>query len=293
MIGFLSDVLQLSLKATPDMKTDNRTIVKSNPLIMARHQTLSANTNRLWNCILLALVARDKIDFDKVLTVSADDLALFCGVKKKNGYVALQRAAEELQQSMVMLEQAPDGTLLPDGYAMVGYVEMGVYRAKKGIVEFKLNSTILKYLAGDLKRFTHLRPRYMLALRTRVGAILYEHLKMNIPNKGGVISHGKHTTLTFELQEFKEIIGMVGQYKKFYEFKRKVIFEAMDDINKHTDFNVAMADVPHRITVVEITFHYEMGPPQVKESFAGGYFGGASPDPDSVIEMAHKAFQKL
>lgn len=275
------------------MKIDKRTIVKSRPLVMGRHQSLGVNTGRLWNYLLLQILAAEKIDPNQIFIAKADDFAVYCGVSKRAGYLALQRAAEELQHATVMVEYDVDGKLLPDGYDLIGYIQRGGYRAGRGLVEFKLNASVLKYLAGDLIRFVHLKPRYMLALITRYGPILYEHLKMNVFNKSGDVSINKPAEYKVDIHDFRDYMGVVGRYKKHNDLLSCVINKAMGDINLHTDFHVQVERQTRGIAATELFFTYWSEPPQSKYKFAGGQFGDAAPDSNAVQKMALQALKKL
>ena len=205
----------------------NGDIVKSNALIEAVYNPGSVYQMRLLMAALMQVKAKEITDPDIVYTVTANTLADITGTSARGNYQELKNAADDLLNTVVTIEDNPNGQRGRPSRTKINLVGACEYFDGEGKVELVFTKQILPYVSNLRKRFTQYQAKYVMPMRSSYGIRLYELCLQWLGDER-----------EFEVQEFRRMFGLENKYKKLAEIKRRVIQPALDDINKHSDIRV-------------------------------------------------------
>ena len=202
-------------------------VVKSNALVKASYRPASLWQMRLLIACLVQIKAKEKLSHRQTFSVYATALAELTGSAAKTSYRKLSRAADELMDMHIRVDFKPDGELRKRHLRKINVVSQCDYVEKEGRVALQFTHSIIPYISDLSERFTKIKAEYLMPMRSVYGHRLYELCLMYLgPSR------------EFEVDEFRDIMGLGDKYPRVEMLRHKVIIPAMADVNKYTDIRL-------------------------------------------------------
>lgn len=221
-------------------------IVKSNALIEASYKPSSLYQMRLLIAALSQIKAGEKLSYKKEFTITAGGLAEMTGTTIRANYRHLARAADELMEMIITVPYRPNGDerrLVKRRINVVGQCD---YIEKEGCVKLEFTPQIIPYISALASHFTVYKAQYVMSMKSGYSIRLYELCLQWL---------GFGSEREFEVDEFKEKMGLSDKYGSVGFLNRDVIKPAIKEINKHTNIHVKLGQrkAGRRITHLQFT----------------------------------------
>ena len=235
-------------------KTESALVVKSNRLIEASYR-LDIVEQRL---ILMAIhEARETglgITSNNFLSIRADEYAMTFGLDPKITYSQLKNAAKTLFHRYVVLhdihpETGRNRTIEARWVSSVAYVE------GSGLVQLKFGDDVVPYITRLEEKFTSYKIKSISKMTSTYAIRLYE-LLMQWKNSG---------VREIDLEKFKQILQVEGQYPALKDFKNRVLDLAITQINQFSDLDVSYENIKLGRKVTGFMFFFGEKPPKKAE----------------------------
>ncbi len=127
------------------------------------------------------------------------------------------------------------------------YLSSAEHVEGSGTITVTMEKKLKPYLI-QLKAFTQFQLHNVLKMKSGYAIKIYELLKQ-WPQKN---------SLAMEVDQLREILGIEDdEYDRFYDFEKRVIKTAVNEINKHTDIRVSYEKVKRGRNIEKIVFLYE------------------------------------
>ncbi|MCT0080606.1 RepB family plasmid replication initiator protein, partial [Lactococcus lactis subsp. lactis] len=142
------------------------------------------------------------------------------------------------------------------------YVEWTDYHDE---VKIEFHREIMPYLINLKKNFTQHALSDIAELNSKYSIILYRWLSMNYNQyehysvKGGRRAEQveAYRNPLISVKELRVMTDTVADYKRFTHFETRVLKEPLDEITKHTSFNVTYDKIKKGRSIDSIVFHIE------------------------------------
>lgn len=237
----MSRVLELDKKSL---------VVVSNKLIDARYR-LNISEIRLFVLMIFA--------FDKVrgeVRMSAKDVASAVGLKG-DFYSALKRATQNLMRQIITIEGERGNWEAYNITSKASCID--------GVFTIKPNPQIEQHLINLKRCFTKYELAYGLALKSTYGFRLYQFGKKSLGLKRSVVQ--------INLEEFRKMLGIEKkEYQHIWNFKKKVLDVAQQDVNAITDITVSCRPIKQglggKIVKLEFIFSEKREKPDILSEIA-------------------------
>ena len=108
-----------------------------------------------------------------------------------------------------------------------------IYSDEDGYLEIKFNEEIQPLLHQLKSNFTTYYIEEIALFKSVFSVRIYENLLMNLKKL-----KVKKVDFTLSLAELKERLDVTDKYSRFYDFKKRVLETAKDEINKYSDLNI-------------------------------------------------------
>jgi len=220
----------MNKKETPEVVEvneikDNAIATIHNKLIEARYR-LTLEEQR----VILTLISLVNPD-DKKLKKYRIPVQVFSemiGTKHKDMYSVIDRALEGLLKKPLKIEiELPDGRRKLQRF---NWIADGEYIEGQGYFEVSISEKLEPYLIGLKNYFTSIGIKFIYPLRSGYSIRIYELLKQ----------YQNLNKRKFEISELREILGVEpDEYKRFFDFERRVLKPAVKEINEKTDLEVS------------------------------------------------------
>lgn len=210
-------------------------IVKSNQLVEARYRlSLQESQIVLW---LLTQIKPDDEDFKShVLEIS--EFARLANVNVGSRYSELRKITKRLIQRSLEIYEPSLNKLI-----QVSWLSSAEYQFKQGYVLLEFSPKLKPYLLQLKSHFTKIDLADTLKLKSvhaiRIFELLLQYLNI-----------GKRTISVDDLRGYCGIEP--NEYKDYFDFKRKVIEKAKQEINTKTDYDVDYEEIKESRKVVTI-----------------------------------------
>lgn len=227
----------------PDKK--NGLIVKSNRLVEASYRLELAEQRLVLMAIENARSSGKGIAADSFLAVHANEYAAIFGLDMKNAYHQLKEAAENLYQRSVRIHNVDELTGKPciidtRWVAAVKYVEGA------GVVHLQFSGFVVPYITRLEAEFTSYKIKSIAQMTSTYSIRLYELL----------MQWKKNGVRDIDLQEFKKILQVEGQYTALKDFKNRVLDLAISQINQFSDIQVSYENIKLGRKVTGFSFSF-------------------------------------
>jgi hypothetical protein len=220
-----------------------RNYLRQAPQIINGKFSFTKSETDLVFALLTEINLEDK-DF-KRYSITKKQLEVKMGVKIKTD--RLKSTAESLMSKVLKIEKSEDNWELFTLFSYFGY--------KNGVLSFCFDAVMKPYLL-QLKPFISADIRHLVQMKSEYSKRLYLMLK----------ERQKFGTRKFDIEELKELFEVPKSLNNYADFKRRVLLQAVRDINKFTDIEVANLGTakkpiyfeefkPSR-KVVSVTFHF-------------------------------------
>ena len=197
----------------------NALVIKSNIAVRKARYSLTRNQQVLLNYLISELKETDTHE-----TVKTFDIKTFYDFMEKGDkdYDKVRRDLKALSdKSWWIKDKNGDDVLL----RFLNTVHTNKYSGK---VQIKFHEDMLPYLQHLKREFTEYKIWYTMTMHSEYSIRLYELLKSAEGNQ----------TWYFEIDYLKQLF-MCENYKRFNDFKKRVLEPAVEEINTKTDINVS------------------------------------------------------
>lgn len=218
-------------------------VVKSNILLREARYNLTANQQKLLIYLISKVEAEDK-DFKTVELSVIDYCHLTNTGVGSNIYNEIKKDLKRLSDKSVWINNEDgsetlfrwiDTTTLKKG-------ENGLI--KKGKIDVILSESLRPYLIGLKKNFTKYRLFQILVLKSKHSIRLYELLK-------SYLYLGKWKV---SVKLLKEILDIQDKYPKYQDFNKRVLKQAIEEINNITDLWIEYEPIRTGRFITDIEF---------------------------------------
>ena len=233
------------------MKYDKDTYVKSNSLVQATVNNLTAPQNRLMAMLLTSYVNNfDENSIEDTITLSRYDIMNYLGLSNSGQtYKNMNNTIRNFFQNSIVTwidkeEKSQNTTALFSNVKINNYDQDG-----DSLVEFTWNPYIKPHISNMKKEYTILVTSNFLSLKSKRAQTLYEYFH-------SFVSQGEVTVYVDKLKEMTECTSPA--YKVFKDFFKRGITLPLEEVNDKTDINVEVVsknrgNVNKRV-IVSITF---------------------------------------
>ena len=212
-------------------------VVKSNTLIQQTRYELSLQEQR----ILLYLISKIKPDDTEIkeTEISIIDFCKVCGIDTQNKgiYSYVKSILKNLADKSNWIEFEPDTETL------VRWIDTLSIHKGSGTVKISLSRNLTPYLIGLRKQYTQIPLFNILPMRSKYGIRLYEILK----------SYANLGSKRIGIDELKKRLN-AESYKDTSNFKKKVLFPALKDIERYGDIKVSTIFIKTKNKITHIEF---------------------------------------
>lgn len=222
-----------------DEKKIVRIIRKANTLVEGKYH-FSIWETRVFTK-MLTLISKDDADF-KEYRIFLKDVVQDFELKDKNAYAWIKRGAEGLAKKEIrVIRQTPEGEKEFMTHIAIGvesftkngnYVDISFHPRMKPFL-LQLQSQFLMY---DVENITKLQSFYSIRI--------YELLKQ----------YERIGKRSISVQELKAMLAIENKYTHYGHFKKRIIVQAQEDLEKSTDITFTFKEVKHGRQVVSLTF---------------------------------------
>lgn len=223
-------------------KNELFSITKSNQLMSASYY-LTAEEQRL----IISLISKinpmaDSVSINDKLYLTADEFRfLFKRNKHVNIYQVLKRVTSKLYSRSFTLKY--DGKVINSRWVNeVGYIK------DEGCVYLRFAPLVIEHITQLKRNFTSYKLLNVQKMESSYGLRIYELIVRMKNNK---------SIMRFGFEELKTLLGVEGKYKKPFDFKKKVLDPAKNDINKHSDFYFDYQEVKKGRRIVAFYFKFK------------------------------------
>ncbi len=229
---------------------------ESKDLLVTRHNSLiegcyklSLDEQRLLYLCIMQLDPRKPLPKDNCFTVTANDFSSIFKVDSTNVYRQLEQASKELAERWV---RTNDGKYKEQFRWVFGMR----YHENEGKVTLGFSPWVVPYLTSLYKQFTSIKISQVSDLRSVYSIRLFEFL-MQFKSTGKFI---------IELEKFKLRLGIENEYKRFPDFKKRVIDIALKELKEKSNLMVDCKKIleGRKIKQLEFTF-YEVEKKETKK----------------------------
>lgn len=209
-------------------------VVKSNDLINARYDW-TALQQRM---ILLMIAQLDSADEDfGTQRIDIADLVDRSGLSSNAYYERAAEAAEVLLDQKIFVRTDAGRWR---GYNLLSFVE-----PHPGHINARFNPDMRPFLLQLKRRFTRYILGHVLRFQSPYSVRIYE-MAMQFQDIG-------HRTLP--LDDLRETLDVASKYPRFYDFKRRILDQAVREIARHTDHVVTYDIVKQGRTPTAVRLH--------------------------------------
>ena len=223
------------------------TVTQANKLIEASYHLTLAEKR-----VLLALLAQinshpdaTALDPYTPLTVTAGGIADLIGIPTKKAYDLLAAAVERLAERWVIIDN-PDPDKPQVTRTRTRWVTAIDYQPGRGELQTYFAPKIIPYLSQLSSEFTRYRLQYVASMNSVYAIRLYELL---VQWQGS----GEREV---EVDWLKDKFQITDKYPRLFDFKKRVLQPAVDEINEHSNLWVRYGQRKSGRVVIALQFQF-------------------------------------
>ncbi|MFK4926727.1 RepB family plasmid replication initiator protein [Lactococcus garvieae] len=241
-------------------EVENRKVVEHNDLIssVAKMDKIPLKIFEL----AVSCIDTENPPKDNTIYLSKSELFSFFDVSDNGKHTRFKEAIEKMQkQAFFEIKEISD---TKKGYKMksivpIPYVEWNSYNDN---VILQFQSQIMPYLIDLKSNFTQYALSDIMELNSKYSIIIYKWLCMyynqyeHYNAKGGrrSVQLEDYRNPSITIKDLRVLTDTVTDYKKFYDFEKRVLKTATLEINNHTHFNVVYEKIKKGRTIDSIQF---------------------------------------
>jgi plasmid replication initiation protein len=212
----------------------NDLIVKHNKVIESKYNM--TNTEAKIIAKLTSMIDKDDEDFKEHIFKSKDLLEeLGLG---ENNYVALKEAIRKLITREIKIHQPGQKELITT------FLSSCIYDNSNSTVILSYDPKLKPYFLQLKNNFTKYYLENILELKSFYSIRIYELLKQ----------YEKIRERKIKIRELRDILDAKDKYKLYSDFKRRILFQAKDEINEKTDLEIDFEEIKTGRKVTAIKF---------------------------------------
>lgn len=205
---------------------NNRVLMKNNMLVKARY-SLSLVENRIFLSMLYKLQKKS----DGVLTCSISHLEFkdIVKFKQKNTIKGILDVLEDLRKKPIYFREEKKNKK-GSVWGAYGFINGYEYDDELGIFNIEASEKIHNLLKEYLKMgYTPVNVQIWLSLNNSYAQRFYDLLRL---------WSGTKDTVSYKVEEIKELLMLDDKYGKYNDFKRRVILPAIKELNETGYFEI-------------------------------------------------------
>lgn len=220
---------------------------KANAAIAASYK-LSMNEQRILLAVLAQVRNDEFVTDQKMYFVTAKDIVA-PGDSSGNEFRALKEACNSLFERVVTIDGVPNGAskLRTAGPLRTRWIQSeAVYLHGKGKIGLRLAHDILPYINQLRSDFSRIPTKPIISMTSAHAVRVFEML-MQFRDTG---------ICKISVAELRNRMGLIDEYKKFSDFKRRVIDIAVKQINESAGIHVDVEYIRNGKTVETLNFRF-------------------------------------
>ena len=223
-------------------------VTKDNSLIGASYSLGVVEQRLIFLAIIEAREQKSLIAAGGLLRIYAQSYAKQFDVEKNTSYEAMKRAVEGLYEAGFTYSKIDElsgkiGRYKSRWVDKIGYID------DLGCVELVFASDVIPLITRLEAKYTEYELKQVVGLQSEYAIRLYELIiQWRSVGKTNLIS----------LEELREKLGLVDEYKRIEAFKRRVLNLAVRQINEHTDITVEYEQHKQGRVITGFTFKFKV-----------------------------------
>ena len=203
---------------------------------------------------------------DHTVYLSKAELFAFFKVSDNDKHSRFKEAVEKMQkQAFFKIKEKKEHGFEFENIVPIPYVKWTDYHDE---VLIRFSPEIIPYLVNLKKNFTQHALSDIAELNSKYSIILYRWLSMNYNQyehysvKGGRREEQveSYRNPSISIKELRIMTDTVNEYRQIYDFEKRVLKNAVEEITAHTSFNVTYEKVKKGRSIDSIVFHIEKKP---------------------------------
>lgn len=218
-------------------KSRDYQVVKANELIQKTRHGLTVQEQKSLAYVISMIKPTDNVLQEYEFNIQ--NFCKVCEIDYNNGgnYTYVKKTLKNLSDKSFWIE-LEDGT-----ETLCRWVNKVWCNKRSGKARIRLDDDLAKYLIGLSKQFTQYELINTLPMKSQYSFRIYELMK----------SYAFARQKIFELEYLKKKL-MAETYDRYFDFRRKVLDVAMDEINRYTDLEVSYEPLKQGKKITEIMF---------------------------------------
>ena len=240
---------------------EKRKVVEHNALIqsVAKMQKTALKMFEL----AVSCIDTENLPENNTVYLSKKELFSFFEVSSSSKHSQFKEAIEIMQkQAYFKIKSNKKLGIEYESIVPIPYVKWNDYNDE---VTIQFSEHIMPYLINLKSEFTQYKISELQKLNSKYSIILYRWLSMNYnqyehySNKGGRRAEQveNYRNPSISVKELRTITDTVNEYKEIYDFEKRVLKNAIEEINAHTSFNVSYEKIKKGRSIDSIVFHIE------------------------------------
>lgn len=214
----------------------NYLVTKSNYLIVSKHN-LSAEEQKI--ILTLASIVEPNDEELKEYTFKIGDFIKLIGVKNENKYTEIPKITKQLMSKVLEIKK----NKTTEQFHWLAYAR---HEEGSGHVTLKFMPELKPYFLNLKNFYTSYRLHNVLNLNSKYSIRIYEILKSN--------AYKNESALDLDIEYIRETFYIKNEYKRYSDFKRKVILTAQKEINEKTDIKFTFDEIKKGRKIETIRF---------------------------------------
>ena len=215
----------------------NYSVVKANELVEARFK-LNLQSQRLILACIAKLDPTQKIP--KTMKLSAQEFEEFTGIE--NARQVLYKAADKLFEASIIIRDN-------EKEREIRWIQDKAKRLDGSEVEITWSDKITKYISQLTHKFTKYKLKNIGKLNSQHSIRIYEMLAQ--------FQNTEAKVKTVSVDEFKKVLGLENQYHNFKGLNQRVIKPCLQELNRHSNFDIQLHLIKKTRTVTHLQFYFD------------------------------------
>ncbi|TEA96307.1 RepB protein, partial [Lactococcus cremoris] len=213
--------------------------------------------------LAVSCIDTENLPENNTVFLSKTELFKFFEVASNSKHTQFKEAIEIMQkQAYFKIKSNKKLGIEYESIVPIPYVKWNDYNDE---VTIQFSEHIMPYLINLKSEFTQYKISELQKLNSKYSIILYRWLSMNYNQyehysvKGGRRAEQveSYRNPSISVKELREITDTVNEYKEIYDFEKRVLKNAIEEINEHTSFNVSYEKIKKGRSIDSIVFHIE------------------------------------
>lgn len=227
------------------MSDKNELVVKSNRLVEASYRLTLAEQRIILFAIVEARRTQNGLSEDNFVTIQATDYAAMFDVPVKQAYEQIKEAARTLFRRHVVLHDIHPQSGKPR-MSEVRWLSTASYIDGAGTIQLRFAPDMVPYITRLEAEFTRYKLEKVAGMSSAYAIRLYELL----------MQWGSVGKREIELEWLKKTLMVEKDYPRLFDFKKRVIDLALDQINEHSDLTASYTQRKTGREVTHLTFTF-------------------------------------